>query len=193
MFNIIINIIINFILVVLLVMCSFEDIRNKIIPNKYTIPALLAGLVLMSLNGGLDGFKDSLYGFLLGFGIFLIPFLIGSMGAGDVKLMAAIGALKGVSFTYNSLIASGIAGGVMVLIYVIYKKQLLQTFINMFGIIVRPFTKMLYLNSGNRLAKKIFNYFDSVKQKNPDLYIPYAVPISVGTIGVLVSSIFNLL
>lgn len=193
MLDIIIYVAINTILVVLLVLCSYEDIKNKIIPNKYTIPALIAGLVLMTISGGFVGLKESFFGFLLGFVVFLIPFLFGSMGAGDVKLMAAIGALKGVSFTYYSLIASGIAGGVMVLIYVIYKKQLLQTFINMFGIIVRPFTKMLYLNSGNRLAKKIFNYFDNVKQKNPDLYIPYAVPISIGTIGVLVSSIFNLL
>lgn len=193
MFNIFISVAINTILVILLLLCSYEDIKNKKIPNKYTIPVLIAGLILMTINGGFEGLKDSFYGFLLGFAIFLIPFLIGAMGAGDVKLMAAIGALKGFTFTFYSLVATGIVGGVMVIVYVIYKKQLLQTFINMFGIMIRPFAKMIYLNSGNKLVKKVYDFFESVKQKNSDLYIPYAIPISVGSIGILVGSIFNLL
>lgn len=189
----IISILTDIILVVLLILCSFEDARNKIIPNKYTIPALLAGLILMTLNNGVDGMKDSFFGFILGFLIFLIPFILGFMGAGDVKLVAAIGALKGLTFTAYSLLASGLAGGIMVIIYAIYKKQLLKTIINVFGIIIKPLAKVIYLNSGNKLAEKTYNYFVKAKNEHEDLYIPYAIPITIGTIGVLASSLFNLL
>ncbi len=193
MFNTIINIIINLVLVVLLLLCSYEDAKNKIIPNKYTIPALVVGFILMTINYGFVGLIDSFKGLLLGFFIFFIPFILGFMGAGDVKLMAAIGALKGFTFTVYALLATGVAGGIMVIIYAIYKKQMLKTIINMFGLILRPLAKMIYLNSGNKVAKKILSFFENVKQEHTDLYIPYAIPITVGTIGILVSSIFNLL
>lgn len=193
MYNSILNILIDFILIVLLILCSFEDVRNKIIPNKYTIPALLSGFVLMTMNNGLDGLKDSFFGFLLGFLIFLIPFILGFMGAGDVKLMAAIGALKGFAFTTYALLATGLVGGIMVIIYAVYKRQLLKIIINMFGIIIKPLVKSIYLNTGNKLAGKIYNYFEKVKKEHSDLYIPYAIPIAVGAISVLASSIFNLL
>ncbi|KAF0091257.1 MAG: prepilin peptidase CpaA [Fusobacteria bacterium] len=189
----ILNIVVDLVLVILLLLCGFEDIKNKLIPNKYTIPALIAGFVLMTMNYGLDGLKNSFLGFLLGLFIFFLPFIFGLMGAGDVKLMAAIGALKGFAFTVYALFAIGIAGGIMVIIYAIYKKQMLKTIINMFGIILRPLAKMIYLNSSNKFAGKIYNFFEKVKQEHSELYIPYAIPITVGTIGVLVSSIFNLL
>jgi prepilin peptidase CpaA len=193
MYNSIFNILIDVILVVLLLLCSFEDARNKIIPNKYTMPALLAGFVLMTMNSGLDGLRNSFLGFLLGFLIFFLPFIFGLMGAGDVKLMAAIGALKGFTFTAYSLLASGIAGGIMVIIYALYKKQLLKTIINMFGIMIKPIVRVIYLNTGNKLAEKIHNYFEKARNEHEELYIPYAIPIAVGTIGLLVSDIFNLL
>lgn len=189
----ILNIVIDLVLVVLLLLCSYEDVRKKLIPNKYTIPALIAGFVLMTLNYGLDGLKDSFLGFLLGFFIFFLPFMFGLMGAGDLKLMAAIGALKGFTFTVYALFAAGIAGGIMVIIYAIYKKQLLKTIINMFGIVLKPLAKIIYLNTNNRVAQKVFNFFENVKHEHSDLYIPYAIPITVGTIGVLVSGVFNLL
>lgn len=193
MYNLVISILIDVVLVVFLILCSFEDARNKMIPNKYTIPALLAGFVLMTMNNGLDGLKNSFFGFLFGFLIFLIPFILGFMGAGDVKLMAAIGALKGLTFTTYALLATGLVGGIMVIIYAIYKKQMFKTIINMFGIIIKPLVKSIYLNTGNKLAGKLFNYFEKIKKEHGDLYIPYAIPIAVGTFGVLASNIFNLL
>jgi prepilin peptidase CpaA len=193
MYNSVFNILIDVVLVVLLLLSSYEDTKNKKIPNKYTIPALLAGFLLMTMNNGLEGFSDSFTGFLLGFLIFLLPFIFGLMGAGDVKLMAAIGALKGFSFTVYALLASSIAGGIMVIIYAIYKRQLLRTILNMFGLVIKPLAKIIYLNTGNSMAEKVFHYFEKVKNEHNDLYIPYAIPIAFGTIGVLASSILNLL
>lgn len=187
------NILINSILVVLLVLSSYEDARNKKIPNKYTIPALLAGFLLMTLDNGFEGLRNSFSGFALGFLIFFLPFIFGVMGAGDVKLMAAIGALKGFTFTAYSLLASSIAGAIMVIIYATYKRQMLKTILNMFGLIIKPVARNIYLNTGNKKAERIFHYFEKVKSEYKDLYIPYAIPIAVGTIGVLAGSIFKLL
>lgn len=186
------ELLINIVLVVLLILTSYKDLKFKIIPNKYTMPAIASGFILMTINSGFTGLQNSFFGFLLGFLIFLIPVLIGFMGAGDLKLMAAIGALKGFDFTFNSLLASGIAGGIIVIVYIIYKRQFIKTMINMFGIFIRPISKLLYLNYGNNLAKKIFNYFDGVKKDNTELYIPYALPIAIGTIVILISN-YNIL
>lgn len=188
-----INISINVILVVILILSSYEDVRNKRIPNKYTIPAIVIGMVLMTINVGFDGLKDSLLGFLLGLFIFFIPFIFGAMGAGDVKLLAAIGALKGLMFTFYSIIASAIMGGVFVIIYIIYKRQFFNTFMNMFGILVRPICKSIYLNTGSLVSYRIFVFFENIKIKNTQLYIPYALPIAVGTLFVMVGFLNNLI
>ena len=193
MYNSIFNIIIDVILVVLLLISSFEDARNKKIPNKYTIPSLLLGFLLMTMDNGLGGMRNSFSGFLLGFLIFFLPFIFGLMGAGDVKLMAAIGALKGFTFTLYSLLVSSIVGGIMVIIYALYKRQMLKTIINMFGLIINPLAKLIYLNTGNKNAEKLSNYFEKVKSNHTELYIPYAIPIALGTMLVLVNDIFNLL
>lgn len=191
--NSIINILINLFLVVFLLLTSYDDARNKKIPNKYTIPVMLLGFVLMTIESGLDGLRNSLTGFLLGFLIFLLPFILGFMGAGDVKLMAAIGALKGFTFTLYSLLASSIVGGIMVVIYAIYKKQLLKTILNMFGLIIKPIARIIYLNTGNKRAGKLFNFFEKANRDHSELYIPYAIPIAVGSLVVLANDIFNLL
>src|SRR5690554_6275886 len=85
-------------LFLLLVMSVYHDYRTQKIPNKITVPAIVAGVVLSTTYYGFSGLKASLIGFLVGFLIFLIPFIMGGMGAGDVKLMAAIGAVMGVKF-----------------------------------------------------------------------------------------------
>ena len=177
--------IINLALSALLILCSIEDIRFNKIPNKYTMPAILAGLVLMTIHGGLPGMKDSLLGFLLSVALFFIPFAIGAMGAGDLKLMAAIGALKGLQFTISALLATALAGGAVVIVYMIYKKKMKTTLLRMFGLIIRPAAKYIYIRSGNSRARKAYEYFENQKNNSEPIYIPYAVPISIGTFLVL--------
>lgn len=86
---------INLILIILLLTASFFDAKEKRIPNFLTFPVIFTGLILNIIMNGLDGITFSFYGFLIGLAIFFIPFALGLMGAGDVKLMAAIGALMG--------------------------------------------------------------------------------------------------
>lgn len=79
----------------ILILAALFDIRHRKIPNLITLPAMLAGLVFHFSTGGLEGLFFSLKGLGLGFAL-LIPFYAGGgMGAGDVKLMSAVGAFVG--------------------------------------------------------------------------------------------------
>lgn len=103
---------------VLLLMLSISlvtDLRSRNIYNWITLPAIGLGIVWHTWRDGWVGFSYSGEGFLLGLGVLLIPYLLGGMGAGDVKLMAAIGALTGPAFVFSSFLYSSIIGGAIAL------------------------------------------------------------------------------
>ncbi len=71
------------------------DVRRRRIYNALTLPLLLSGLIYHVVTGGMGGLGASLAGMAFGFFFIFIPYLIGIMGGGDVKLLAAIGAWLG--------------------------------------------------------------------------------------------------
>lgn len=87
-----------------------EDIRRRRIANQHCAILLLIGAVAAALRGGWSGLADGLLGAVLGFVVFLIPYGIGGLGGGDVKLMAAFGALTGLHGAVVALLLSAIAG-----------------------------------------------------------------------------------
>jgi prepilin peptidase CpaA len=92
------------------------DLRSRRIPNWLTVPALLLGLMLNLIVSGKDGGISALEGAALGFGL-LIPFyLMRVMGAGDVKLLAACGALLGPENLVAAAAAGAIVGGAISLV-----------------------------------------------------------------------------
>lgn len=91
------------------------DYRRRLIPNVITFAAMLAGLVLHGLHSGWSGFTFALTGLAVGGGLLLVFYLIGGMGAGDVKLLAAVGALVGAEKVFAVFVLTVIAGGVMAL------------------------------------------------------------------------------
>ena len=103
----------NIALIVLISVAAAFDIKERRIPNWVIVFGLIAGLV----NGTLQGSTQlifSIAGFFIGVVVLLVPFAFGWIGAGDVKLFAAIGALLGYTilprvFFYSSLIAGMIA------------------------------------------------------------------------------------
>ena len=85
---------------------AVSDVKERRIPNLLTYPALVAGLLL---QGALHGWKGLLLGAgggLLFGGVFLLFYLVRAMGAGDVKLAAAIGSIVGPSATLQVMYAT---------------------------------------------------------------------------------------
>lgn len=172
----------DYILLILIFLSIYFDLTQKKIPNFITFPAILLGLLSYSIFNGLEGFKFSIVGFLVGLGIFLFPFILGGMGGGDVKLMAAIGALKGWKFVLYTTIYAGLIGGIIVIIYLIYKKKLWITLKKALGMILRPVLFVLNITFENKIFKKINNYFLGLETIKEKYYIPYGVAIGLGAI-----------
>jgi prepilin peptidase CpaA len=103
------------------------DIRSRRIPNFITGPALLLGLLLHGIGDGWHGLLSSFSAALISGAIFLVFYLAGGMGAGDVKLMAAVGCLAGLPHVSYLLILSAMAGGVMGVGLALARGKLTQT------------------------------------------------------------------
>jgi prepilin peptidase CpaA len=102
------------------------DWRYRRIPNWLTVPGLLAGIAVNAAAAGWPGVKSSLLGAGLGL-LILLPFvMIKALGAGDWKLIGAIGACLGPSRLIAVLIGSMLVAGVMALVLIIYKGRLRQ-------------------------------------------------------------------
>lgn len=95
------------------------DIRSRRVPNALTLPLLVAGLAAAGLSGGPRALGDSALGCLLAAAPFLLLFLFAGGGAGDAKLMGAIGAWLGVWQGWEALLAVLIVGAVLGLCYAI--------------------------------------------------------------------------
>src|SRR5512136_548273 len=84
-----------FILLIVLAIAAITDVRTRRIPNWLTYPTMGAGLSYHVYANGWQGFLFGLEGLLLGFALLLVFYLLGGMGAGDVKLMAGVGSILG--------------------------------------------------------------------------------------------------
>ena len=93
------------------------DVRQRRIPNQLTVPLCLAGLFCSLIAGSLAGLGDSLGGLAVAGLPFFLLWMIGGGGAGDAKMMFAIGAWLGTSDAFVAAIAVGIAGGILSLVY----------------------------------------------------------------------------
>jgi prepilin peptidase CpaA len=114
--------IINSILIIVLVICLLTDLKSRMIYNKVIFPTLLLAFVLHAFTPIGSGIVFSLLGFITGLGLLLIPYLLGGMGAGDVKLLALIGAMKGATFVFITGIYMALIGGVIALGIIFLRK-----------------------------------------------------------------------
>ncbi len=116
----------NIILIIVLFICFITDLKQQRIYNRVIFPALIAVLLTHLAASGFNGLKLSLMGMLIGMGLLIVPYLLGGIGAGDVKLLALIGAIKGSSFVVNTALYMAVIGGVIALIIIIKSGALVK-------------------------------------------------------------------
>lgn len=110
---------------------GWTDLRSRRIPNWLTVPGLAIGIAANSVASGWEGAKLSLLGAGLGLGL-LLPFvLIRSFGAGDWKLVGALGAFVGPGNLLVILMITIVVNAVMALIMIVWNKRIGQTLRNM--------------------------------------------------------------
>ena len=108
------------ILLAVLVTAAMTDLRSFKIPNWLTMPAMVAGLLSHALINGFPGVLFSLKGLGLGLALFLILYLMGGMGAGDVKLLAAVGSYIGPEGVLSAGIMAMLLGGLYAIAMMIF-------------------------------------------------------------------------
>ena len=91
----------------------YYDVRYRRIPNVLVLSALLAGVSINTAFGGWQGMLSSLEGFGLAFFPMLLMHIFGAMGAGDVKLFGAVGAVLGVALVPLAFVLVVMLGAVL--------------------------------------------------------------------------------
>ena len=150
--------------------CLVSDLRTRRIPNWLTVPAFALGLLTHAATGGFAGLGFSLLGFLTGFGILFVLWLIGGSGGGDVKMMGALGAWLGAWLTVLVFIASAVVTVMMIGSLICYT------------IVTQGFAAARRRYTGRTIAESnIARSKPGAPRGRPGRVVPYAVPIAVGT------------
>ncbi len=119
------------VLVALVVAAAFFDLRTRRIPNFLVLAGFISGLALNTFLFGISGLWHSVVSFLLAFGVDLILYLLHARGAGDVKLMGAVGAIVASPWNWFGIfVFSAFAGGIVALIMALAKRRVRQTLWN---------------------------------------------------------------
>ena len=100
-------------LIPLAVIISYYDVCYRRIPNAFVLATLVAGILINAFFGGVQGALTSLGGCFIGFTLMFVLHVFGAMGAGDVKLFAAIGPVIGAHTRASNFLVVALTGGVL--------------------------------------------------------------------------------
>jgi prepilin peptidase CpaA len=145
------------------------DVITHKIPNAFTLPAMVFALLLHFAFGGWRQLVASAAGGLCCGTIFLVFYLAGGMGAGDVKLITAAGCSAGIGLVAPLLIWTSLAGGVMAIGLALYRRRLKRTLINLWVLVTHHRTAGL-------VPHPEFNVHN-----RQTLRLPYALAIAAGS------------
>jgi prepilin peptidase CpaA len=176
------------ILIVLLssLVAAATDVWKFKVHNLLTLPLLLSGILYHVLVSGSSeagwtvGLFNSLLGILCGAGILFLCYLMGGMGAGDVKLMAAVGAWLGFPLTFYVFVASSLAAGLYAVVLIVACGRVRQTWVNLQIIWHRLAAVGRHLGAEDRIEAEVDR--DDRRRR----IIPFAAMVAVGIILVAV-------
>ena len=155
-------------LLIILLPAVVFDYRYHKIPNVVSLSGWIVGPVLYAVSDSLPGVSSSLYGFLLIFAFTFPLYVLRWMGAGDVKLMAGVGAIVGIEHAPPVFFGIVITGAVMGVVMLLHSKLFKDSFQRYGTMLAAGLTlkRPMYLTPNEREQKVV---------------LPYAVPIAVGT------------
>jgi prepilin peptidase CpaA len=158
---------------ILVAIAAIFDIRYRRIPNWLVLAGIIVGTAWNVSSSGLSGLGRAAAGLGLGFILYFPLYLLRARGAGDVKLLAAVGAITGPGNCLWIFLLTAVLGGVIALILVLFRGRVRQTFFNVGWII----GDLLHLRAPYRRSDEL----DVTTNKG--LRLPHAAMIAVGALA----------
>jgi prepilin peptidase CpaA len=157
-------------LLLILGISAIIDFRTQKIPNLITLPSIIIALLYYFIANGVDGLIFSTLGLAIGIGLLIIPYGLGIMGAGDAKLMGAVGAILGSKGVFVAFLISALVGGIYALIIILINKKQFKGF----------FKKQLITLKLFILTRKFIP--DPVEDSEGKPRLCYGIAIALGTV-----------
>jgi len=164
-----------------ILLASWIDYSQRRVPNWLNLAILVAGFVVQAMYFGWSGMETGAMGMLMGFGVLIVPWMMHGMGAGDVKLMAAIGVWLGPLLTLYSFALGAVIGGVTAAIMILSTGRLRMACANI-GLIMAKCSSRTTIFDETASAKS----FGQTSQ-----LLPYGVPLTGGTLVILAAKMFG--
>ena len=156
----------------ILIVAAYIDGKEFRVPNCLTFPMVISGLIFNVATEGWLGLGFGLLGMIVGL-LCLIPlYAVGGMGAGDVKLMAGVGAWMGWQTTIFAFCLSTFVGAVMAIGMALYKRNFKKHYANFLMI----FMEWIIIKKPSELSQI------AAERKSSMLLLPYGIPICIGSI-----------
>jgi prepilin peptidase CpaA len=161
-----------FLSIVLVVAAVIDGWKLKV-PNWITFPLIGSGWVYSAIVGGLPGLGWSLLGTFFGLALLYGIYMVGGMGAGDVKLLAGIGAWMHSHHTWNIFATTAIVGGIMAVVMIAYTGRWRKHF-QQFNMLIGEFVEV----------KDPEALFQRAAERKSKMYLlPYGIPMTVAALG----------
>ena len=152
----------------LAIVIAYYDVRFRRIPNPFVLATFASGMAINCIFSGLAGFYGSLTGCALAFMLMFMLHIFGAMGAGDVKLFAAIGAVTGASLVLPTFMVVVITGGVLAVVSIVRA-----------GLVVTTMHRVLQIFVGMLPGWEMPKFAVPADRRHT---IPYGVAITIGSI-----------
>ena len=123
----------------LLIVAAIYDLRFQKIPNLLTYPTMAVAFAYNGVTNGLDGLLFTAEGLGLGIAVFILPYLMGGLGAGDAKLMGAVGAITGPRGVFIAFLCAAIVGGAYAVALLAVNRRYLKGFLTRHATTLKTF------------------------------------------------------
>ena len=155
-------------LIPLAIIIGYYDVRYRRIPNAFVLATLASGVAINFLFAGLPGIYASIGGCLLAFSLMFMLHIFGAMGAGDVKLFAAIGAVTGAPLVLPTFLVVILTGGLLALVSIVRA-----------GVVVTTMQRVIQILVGLLPGWEMPRFAVPADRRHT---IPYGVAITLGSI-----------